>query len=82
MFTQAGFSHAGIRVGCFARLSKLGKSGIRWCWLIHWPCGDRAWASPSRICWGEQVDIHNVIELPLRLGWGPSSPLVHREIKA
>jgi hypothetical protein len=75
VFTQAGITTTGVRLVCFAQVSRWGRSGIVWGWLMRWPSGDMAWCSSTQACWGEQVHIHDMISIPLKNSWGPSWPL-------
>ena len=72
MFTQAGFSVAGARRVAWARVSRLGRSGIVWGFLVRWPCGDLAWGSRTQVCWPEKVRIHSLLDGPAP---GPHWPL-------
>src|SRR5713101_229348 len=75
MFTRAGLLTAGIRAICRAKVSMTGQGGRTWAILIAWPGGDWAWASSSRICWGDQVQVHDLIEGARAARWGPSWPM-------
>ena len=71
MFTKAGFSTTRIRAICRAKVSRVGKPGWTWGILIVWPEGDWAWASSSRVCWGDQVQILSLLP---DAEWRPSWP--------
>jgi hypothetical protein len=64
MFTQAGICTVGARFVCAARVSRLGRGGVVWGWLMRFRRGDLAWGSHTQVCWPEQVYIHSYIESP------------------